>query len=102
MPAQAASESSAGPRSFADLHTHSAASFDSRADVRSMLAKAQRLGLTHLAITDHERIDGALAATELAPAGLQLAGDRYAVRRQSVIHALQGVIAWLDARPAQV
>ena len=59
-------------RSFADLHSHSAASFDSLADPQAMMAKAVRLGLTHLAITDHERIDGALAAVELAPPGLQV------------------------------
>jgi predicted metal-dependent phosphoesterase TrpH len=59
-------------RSFVDLHTHSSASFDSLADPRKMMAKAARLGLTHLAITDHERIDGAQRAAELAPPGLQL------------------------------
>jgi predicted metal-dependent phosphoesterase TrpH len=62
----------AGARSFADLHTHSAASFDSLADPRKMTEKAVRIGLTHLAITDHERIDGALRARDLAPAGLQV------------------------------
>jgi len=59
-------------RSFADLHTHSSASFDSLSDPRSMMAKAVSLGLTHLAITDHERIDGALRAAELVPPGLHL------------------------------
>ena len=59
-------------RSFVDLHTHSSASFDSLADPRKMMAKAVSLGLTHLAITDHERIDGAQAAAEMAPPGLQL------------------------------
>ncbi len=59
-------------RSFVDLHTHSSASFDSLSDPRKMMAKAVSLGLTHLAITDHERIDGAQAAAELVPPGLQL------------------------------
>ena len=59
-------------RSFVDLHTHSSASFDSLSDPGKMMAKAVRLGLTHLAITDHERIDGAQRAAELAPPGLQL------------------------------
>ena len=59
-------------RSFVDLHSHSSASFDSLADPPKMMAKAVRLGLTHLAITDHERIDGAQRAAELAPPGLQL------------------------------
>lgn len=61
-----------GPRSFADLHSHSSASFDSLADPARMMAKAVRLGLTHLAITDHERIDAALRARDQAPPGLQL------------------------------
>ena len=34
------------------------------------MAKALRIGLTHLAITDHERVDGALRARDQAPAGL--------------------------------
>ena len=59
-------------RSFVDLHSHSSASFDSLSDPRKMMAKAVRLGLTHLAVTDHERIDGAQRAAEMAPPGLQL------------------------------
>jgi predicted metal-dependent phosphoesterase TrpH len=59
-------------RSFADLHTHSSASFDSLADPRKMMAKAVSLGLTHLAITDHERVDGAQRARDMAPPGLQV------------------------------
>ncbi len=61
-----------GARSFADLHCHSRASFDSLADPAAMVERALRLGLTHLAITDHERIDGAQRA-------LELAGDRLLV-----------------------
>lgn len=59
-------------RSFVDLHSHSAASFDSLANPRRMMARAVRLGLTHLAITDHERIDGAQRAAESSPPGLEL------------------------------
>ena len=56
----------AGPagRAFADLHTHSRASFDSLASPASMVRTAAARGLTHLAITDHDRIDGALEARE--------------------------------------
>lgn len=57
-------------RSFADLHCHSSASFDSLASPARLVQKAVRIGLTHLAITDHERIDGALRARDLAPDGL--------------------------------
>jgi len=59
-------------RSFLDLHVHSAASFDSLASVGSLMAKARRIGLTHLAITDHERVDGALRARDQAPDDLQV------------------------------
>ncbi len=59
-------------RSFVDLHSHSAASFDSLSDPGSMVEKAARLGLTHLAITDHERIDGALRARDLAAGRIQV------------------------------
>lgn len=58
-----------GPtRAFADLHTHSRASFDSLASPASLVRTAASRGLTHLAITDHDRIDGALEARELAAA----------------------------------
>ncbi|HLO36048.1 MAG TPA: PHP domain-containing protein [Candidatus Deferrimicrobium sp.] len=55
-----------GQRSFADLHTHSRASFDSLAAPASLVRTAAARGLTHLAITDHDRIDGALEARDHA------------------------------------
>ena len=55
-------------RAFADLHTHSRASFDSLASPASLVRRAARRGLTHLAITDHDRIDGALEARDRAAA----------------------------------
>ena len=57
-----------GPRSrwFADLHVHTSASFDSLAAPRSVVRAAASRGLTHLAITDHDRIEGALEAREIA------------------------------------
>ena len=59
-----------GPRAFVDLHCHTSASFDSLADPRSVVRAAASRGLTHLAITDHDRIDGALRARDAAPEGL--------------------------------
>jgi predicted metal-dependent phosphoesterase TrpH len=56
-------------RSFADLHCHSSASFDSLSGPETLIRNARRFGLTHLAITDHERIDGALRARDLAASG---------------------------------
>jgi predicted metal-dependent phosphoesterase TrpH len=55
-----------GSRFFADLHTHSNGSFDSLASPASLIRTAAARGLTHLAITDHDRIDMAVAARELA------------------------------------
>ncbi|HVM29990.1 MAG TPA: PHP domain-containing protein [Candidatus Limnocylindrales bacterium] len=59
-------------RSFIDLHCHTAASFDSLSRPEAVARTAAARGLTHLAITDHERIDGALQAREAAPPGLSV------------------------------
>jgi len=59
-----------GTRVFLDLHCHSAASFDALSRPADIVRVAAERGLTHLAITDHERLDGAQRARELAPAGL--------------------------------
>jgi predicted metal-dependent phosphoesterase TrpH len=59
-------------RFFIDLHCHTNASFDSLSDPGSVVRAAATRGLTHLAITDHDRIDGALRARDAAPAGLQV------------------------------
>jgi predicted metal-dependent phosphoesterase TrpH len=60
----------ADPRAFVDLHCHTSASFDSLADPKAVARAAAARGLTHLAITDHGTIDGALRARDAAPAGL--------------------------------
>ncbi|MDQ2966542.1 MAG: PHP domain-containing protein [Chloroflexota bacterium] len=54
-----------GQRAFVDLHCHTSASFDSLADPRAVVRAAVARGLTHIAITDHDRIDGALEAREI-------------------------------------
>jgi predicted metal-dependent phosphoesterase TrpH len=55
-----------GDRAFVDLHVHTSASFDSLAAPRSVVRAAASRGLTHLAITDHDRLEGALEAREIA------------------------------------
>jgi predicted metal-dependent phosphoesterase TrpH len=57
---------STAPRAFLDLHCHTSASFDSLASPAAVLRAAAARGLTHLAITDHDRIEGALEASDLA------------------------------------
>ena len=65
-------EGSAGGvhRAFIDLHCHTSASFDSLASPDAVVRAAASRGLTHLAVTDHDRIDGALRARDAAPAEL--------------------------------
>ena len=55
---------------FVDLHCHTSASFDCLASPESVVKAAASRGLTHLAITDHDRIEGALRARDAAPEGL--------------------------------
>jgi len=58
------------PRAFIDLHCHTSASFDCVSDPTKVVFAAAARGLTHLVVTDHDRIDGALRARDSAPAGL--------------------------------
>jgi predicted metal-dependent phosphoesterase TrpH len=57
-------------RAFVDLHCHTRGSFDCLSAPKDVLKAAAARGLTHLAITDHDRIDAALEARQLAPDGL--------------------------------
>ena len=50
----------------ADFHCHTRYSHDCFASVAAVLDMARRRGLTHLAITDHDRIEGALRARDEA------------------------------------
>jgi predicted metal-dependent phosphoesterase TrpH len=53
-----------------DLHSHTSWSPDSLSRPEAVVRVAAERGLTHLAITDHGRVEGALAAREAAPEGL--------------------------------
>jgi predicted metal-dependent phosphoesterase TrpH len=57
-------------RAFIDLHCHTSASFDCLSDPIKVVRAAAARGLTHLVVTDHDRIDGALRARDGAPDGL--------------------------------
>jgi predicted metal-dependent phosphoesterase TrpH len=59
-------------RYFIDMHCHTSASFDSLAKPESVVRAAAKRGLTHIAITDHDRIEGALRARDAAPDGLMV------------------------------
>ena len=51
-------------RAVLDLHSHTSASFDSLSDPIAHARAAASRGVTHLAITDHDRVDGALRARD--------------------------------------
>jgi predicted metal-dependent phosphoesterase TrpH len=53
-------------KAFLDLHCHTSASFDSLASPEAVVRAATARGLTHLAVTDHDTIDGGLAAAQAA------------------------------------
>ncbi len=73
-------------RAFIDLHCHTRASFDCLSAPAGVVKAAAERGLTHLAITDHDRIDGALEARSLAPAGLTvLVGEEVKTRDGDLI-----------------
>jgi len=57
-------------RAFIDLHCHTRASFDCLSSPADVVRLAAERGLTHIVITDHDRIDGALEARAAAPPGL--------------------------------
>ena len=57
-------------KAYIDLHCHTSASFDCLASPESVVRAAARRGLTHLAITDHDTIAGALRGRAAAPDGL--------------------------------
>ena len=94
MVAPAEPEVDEARRAFIDLHCHTNASFDSLADPAAVARVAASRGLTHLAVTDHDRIDGALRALEAAPPELTIIvgeeikttdGDLIAVFLQEVV-----------------
>jgi len=51
----------------ADLHIHTTYSHDGTATLSAVMEQAYRVGLDVIAITDHDRMDGALRAQEIAP-----------------------------------
>jgi predicted metal-dependent phosphoesterase TrpH len=53
-----------------DLHCHTRRSFDGVAEPGAVAARAAERGITHLAITDHETLEGAFEAAASVPRGL--------------------------------
>jgi predicted metal-dependent phosphoesterase TrpH len=67
-----------------DLHVHTSASFDCLVAPARMLARARRVGLTAVAITDHDTLDGARSLSGLRP-GAFIPGEEVATRDGELI-----------------
>jgi hypothetical protein len=92
-----------GAQVRADLHCHTRASFDGVADPAALVALAATRGLTHVAITDHDTLDGAFRAAEAAPAGITvLIGCEVSTRDGDLIliHLRTPIPRGLSAREA--
>lgn len=73
-------------RAHLDLHIHSSVSYDSLASPEGLVRVAAERGLSHIALTDHERIDGALRARDVAPEGLTvIVGEEVHTREGDLI-----------------
>ena len=59
-------------RAVVDLHSHSSASFDSLSNPVALARAAASRGVTHLAITDHDRVDGAQRARDAQVPGITI------------------------------
>lgn len=57
-------------RAVVDLHCHTGASFDSLSDPIAVVRAAAVRGITHIAITDHDRVDGAQRARDAQVPGI--------------------------------
>lgn len=55
-----------------EMHAHSAASFDSTLPIKELVRLAAAAGVTNLAITDHDTLDGAHEAQSIAPQHLKI------------------------------
>lgn len=62
-----APEENGEERWAADLHTHTDRSPDCRIAPEALVRRAREVGLDRLAVTDHDRIEGAFAAREADP-----------------------------------
>jgi len=74
------------PKAFVDLHSHSSSSFDSLSDPVALTRAAAARGITHLAITDHDRVDGAQRARDAQIPGITvLVGSEVRTRTGDLI-----------------
>ncbi len=83
-------------RAVVDLHSHSSASFDSLSNPIALARAAASRGVTHLAITDHDRVDGAQRARDAQVPGITI------IVGSEVCTQAGDMIALFIERPLQV
>jgi predicted metal-dependent phosphoesterase TrpH len=94
---------STSARVIVDLHCHTNASFDSLSNPLAVVRAAATRGITHLAITDHDRIDGAQRARDARVPGITvLVGSEVRTREGDLIALFieQPITAGLPVREA--
>lgn len=80
-------------RAFADFHIHTRFSRDSRLSETDFIARAIERGLTHVAVTNHNNVEGAVAVRDkVAELGL---GDRLTVILGEEVSTADGEIVGL-------
>jgi predicted metal-dependent phosphoesterase TrpH len=67
-----------------DPHLHTQYSPDSLNELADVVARCRRAGLTHIAVTDHNTLDGALALKEVSPLPVIL-GEEILTREGEII-----------------
>jgi predicted metal-dependent phosphoesterase TrpH len=72
------------PMGRVDLHAHTVYSKDCLTPTKQFIERARAIGLTRIAVTEHNRLDGALAAKALAP-DLVIVGEEIKTTRGEII-----------------
>ena len=67
-----------------DLHLHSNYSHDGQSSLQELIDRSRECGLDRIALTDHNRVDGALELATLAPE-LTIVGEEVKTREGEVI-----------------
>lgn len=90
---RAATGKPANPKAFADFHIHTRFSRDSRLGEVDFVARAIERGLTHVAITNHNNVEGAIAVRDkVAELGLS---DRLTVILGEEVSTADGEVVGL-------
>ena len=67
-----------------DLHLHSHYSHDGQSSLEELIERCTKCGLDHIALTDHNTVEGALALAKMAP-DLAIVGEEAKTREGEVI-----------------